>query len=188
MNNKTVCILLADGFEEVEAIYPADIFKRLGLNVMLVGVDNNIVRGAHDIKIETPYLLKEISFADFDALMLPGGLPGTINLRANKDVIDLVRQADAHNKVVAAICAAPIILHDAGIAEHKKTTGYPSCEQLANKKDFKFSGEMVEVDGNTITAIGMGQAAPFAFSIAKALGVVENDIQNTAKNAFIHLS
>lgn len=187
MNNKTVCILLADGFEEVEAIYPADIFKRLGLNVMLVGVENKIVLGAHDIKIETPYLLNDISFTDFDALMLPGGLPGTINLRNSQNVIDLVRQANEHKKIVAAICAAPIVLHDAGIADGKRTTGYPSTEQLANKKNFKFSGNMVETDGNLITAIGMGQASAFALAIAQALGIEKDKINDVMKNAFIKI-
>lgn len=187
MTNKTVCILLADGFEEVEAIYPADIFKRLGLNVMLVGIEDNIVRGTHDIKIETPYILSDISFADFDALVLPGGLPGTINLRDNKNVMELVRQANEHKKIVAAICAAPIVLHDAGIADNKNTTGYPSCEQLAHKKNFNFSGKMIEIDGNIITAIGMGQASVFAFEIAKALGVTDNIVQDIAQNAFINL-
>lgn len=187
MTNKTVCILLADGFEEVEAIYPADIFKRLGINVMMVGVDSNIVRGAHDIKIETPYLLKEISSFDFDALMLPGGLPGTINLRDSQKVIDLVKQAHSSHKIIAAICAAPIILHDAGIADNKHTTGYPSCEQLANKKGFQFSGNMVEVDDNIITAIGMGQAAPFAFAIAQKLDLSTQKITDTMQNAFIKM-
>lgn len=185
MTNKTVCILLADGFEEVEAIYPADIFKRLGINVMLAGIDNNVVRGAHDIKIEAPYLLKEISFADFDVLMLPGGLPGTVNLRDSQAVIDLIHQANDHQKIIAAICAAPIVLHDAGIADNKRTTGYPSCEQIAHKKGFQFSGNMVEIDGNIITAIGMGQAANFAFAIAQALGIDNTKITDMAKNAFI---
>ena len=185
MNNKNVCILLADGFEEVEAIYPADIFKRLGLNVLLTGVGDKIVRGAHDIKIETPYVLDDINFTDFDVLMLPGGLPGTINLRDNKKVMELLKQSHAKHKIIAAICAAPIVLHDAGIAQGKRTTGYPETEQLANNQNFKFSGEMVEVDGNIITAIGMGQAAQFATAIAKALSIDENKIANVVKNAFV---
>ncbi len=185
MNNKTICILLADGFEEVEAIYPADIFKRLGLNVMMTGIESNIIRGTHDIKIEAPYTLNDIDVTLFDALMLPGGLPGTINLRNSPQVIDLLRQADNHQKIIAAICAAPIVLHDAKIIDNKRTTGYPTCENLALEKNFSFTGNNLEIDGNIITAIGMGQAAPFAFAIAEALGVSPDKIANTAKNAFI---
>jgi len=185
MSNKTVCILLADGFEEVEAIYPADIFKRLGINVIMAGIENNIIRGTHDIKIETPYTLNDIDVTSFDALVLPGGLPGTINLRDSQKVIELIRQADNEHKIIAAICAAPIVLHDAGITENKRTTGYPTCERLANSGNFHFTGNMVEQDQNIITAIGMGQAAPFAFAIAQSLGISSDKIANTAKNAFI---
>jgi len=185
MSNKTICILLADGFEEVEAIYPADIFKRLGFNVILAGLDNNIIRGTHDFNIQTPTTLDDISVSDFDALVLPGGLPGATNLRDSAKVLDLVRQADNEHKIIAAICAAPIILHDAGIIKNKRTTGYPTCERLANSGNFHFTGNMVEQDQNIITAIGMGQAAAFAITIAKALGMDNQKISATVKNAFI---
>lgn len=186
MKNKTVCILLADGFEEVEALYPADIFTRLGINVILTGIEAMAVRGAHNIKVFTHATLNEISPADFDALMLPGGLPGATNLRDNTAVLELIRRADKHGKIIAAICAAPIVLHEAGIITTSTcTTGYPDTEKLAHNPNFKFTGNMVETDGHIITAIGMGQAAPFAYAIAKALGIPQTQIDELTRSAFI---
>ncbi len=185
--SKTVCILLADGFEEIEALYPADIFKRLGINVILTGINDLTIRGAHNIKIMADTPLSEISSADFDALMLPGGLPGATNLRDNTDVLELIRHAHKEHKIIAAICAAPIVLHEAGVAFGKRTTGYPDTEKLAHTVDFKFTGEKVVVDDNIITAVGMGQAAPFTFAVAKALGFSDEQLMHLAQNAFISI-
>ncbi len=187
MNEKTVCILLIDGFEEVEALMPADIFKRLGLNVILAGVESTKIRGAHDFFIATETLLHDISFADFDALMLPGGLPGAINLRNSAAVTEIIHQAYANNKICAAICAAPVVLRDAGIAKDKRITGYPDTEQLSRDPNFRYTGNDVERDGNIITAKGMGKAAAFAFEIARAIGIAEEKIRSAAENSFIKI-
>lgn len=182
---KTVCIILTDGFEEVEAIYPADIFKRLGLNIILAGLNKTNICGTHGINIQTSLTIKDIDVSDFDALMLPGGLPGTTNMLESAQLLDLVKKSYQNNKIIAAICAAPTILHKAGITQNKTTTGYPSCENLITNNDFKFSGNMVEVSQNIITAIGMGQAAPFAFAIAKSLGISDSQINQIKQSAFI---
>ena len=187
MDNKTVCILLIDGFEDVEALMPADIFKRLGLGVILAGVESTKIRSAHDFYIATDTLLRDVSVADFDALMLPGGLPGAVNLRDSSAVTQIINQTYANKKVCAAICAAPIVLRDAGIAKDKRITGYPTTEQLSHAPDFKYTGSDVERDGLIITATGMGKAAPFAFEIARALGVAEEKIRDVAENSFINI-
>ena len=187
MNNKTACIILADGFEETEALMPADILKRLNINVILAGLESYNIRGAHDFHITTGNLLKDISSADFDVLILPGGLPGALNLRNSQAVTDLLNQAYNNKKICAAICAAPIVLRDAGIAKDKKITGYPGTEQLSHDPNFKYTGADVEHDGQIITAKGMGKAAMFAFEIARALGISEEQINNVALNAFIQL-
>lgn len=187
MNNKTVCILLADGFEETEALTPADIFKRLNINVTLAGVETYKVRSAHDFYIATETLLSDISAADFDALVLPGGLPGAINLRNSQAVTDLINQAYNNNKICAAICAAPIVLRDAGVAKDKRITGYPGTEQLSRTPDFHYTGNGVERDGRIITAKGMGKSAAFAFEIARALGISEDRIHDIAENTFINI-
>lgn len=184
---KTACILLADGFEETEAIMPADILTRLGIHVRLVGILSKQIRGAHGINIAAENLIDEISVDDFDALILPGGLPGTINLRDSEKVIKLVQKSHNKQKICAAICAAPIVLRDSGIASGTRMTGYPTTEQLSLNPNFKFSSNPVEQDKNIITAIGMGQADKFAFAIARALGIDEEKITDTAQSAFIDL-
>ena len=181
---KTICILLADGFEEAEALVPADYLARLGYKVKFVGTTNTKVRGTHNFYIHSDTTLDNISASDFDALILPGGLPGTINLRNDERVLNLVRQTFANNKLCAAICAAPIILRDAQITDGLTLTGYPECERLSYNPDFKFSGKPIEIQNNVITAIGMGQAANFAFAIAHALGTKQTELQQLAASTF----
>jgi 4-methyl-5(b-hydroxyethyl)-thiazole monophosphate biosynthesis len=185
MENYTACLLLADGFEETEAIMTADVLKRIGINIMFVGVNNKTVRGTHDFCITADKLINDISVDEFNALVLPGGLPGTINLRNSQAVINLIKKAYDNKKICAAICAAPIVLRDAGITNNKNITGYPGCEQLSLSPDFQFSGKDVEIDDLIITAKGMGKSAQFAFEIAKALGFKQSEIQKVADSAFI---
>ena len=183
--NKRVCILLTDGFEEVEALAPADILQRLNIDVILAGVESHKIKGAHGFHISTDNLLKDLSAIDFDAIILPGGLPGAINLRNSEDVSRFLNQAYSANKICAAICAAPIVLRDCGIAKGKKITGYPGTEQLSHEPDFKYTGNDVEIDDRIITAKGMGKAFAFAFSIAKALEIPSQDITEVASGSFI---
>ena len=185
MNNKKVCILLADGFEEVEALTPADVLHRLGVDVVLAGLETHKIKSSHGFSISTEVLLKDISSSDFDAVILPGGLPGAINLRNSEDVSRFINQAYSANKICAAICAAPIVLRDSGIAKDKHITGYPGTEQLSLYPDFKYTGTDVEVDGNIITAKGMGKAFAFSFAIAKSLGLSEAEIKEVADGSFI---
>lgn len=185
MTNTKVCILLADGFEEVEALTPADILRRLEVDVVLVGLETHKIRGAHGFDIATDILLKDISSTDFDAIILPGGLPGAINLRNSEDVTRLLNQLYSANKICAAICAAPIVLRDSGIAQGKRITGYPGTEQLSHNPDFKYTESDVERDGRIITAKGMGKAFTFSFEIARALGISEQKIKEVADGAFI---
>ena len=182
---KTICILLAEGFEESEAIVPADLLKRLGVNVVFVSITNNTeVTGTHGFKLIADTTISNVTTDNFDALMLPGGLPGTTNLRDNNNVISLVKKSDEDNKIITAICAAPIVLKDAGVADNKRITGYPTCEQFSQKHKFSFTGNDVEIDGKIITAKAMGKAHLFAFAIAKALGFSDDEIKNLASSTF----
>ncbi len=185
MKNFTACFLLADGFEETEAIMTADILKRIGINIIFAGIENKTIRGTHNFYITTDKLINDISTNDFDVIILPGGLPGTTNLRNSPLVINLIKEAYNNKKICAAICAAPIVLRDAGITQNKIITGYPNCEQLSYDPNFKFTGNDVETDGLIITAKGMGKSASFAFAIARALGYNQNEINNIASSAFI---
>jgi 4-methyl-5(b-hydroxyethyl)-thiazole monophosphate biosynthesis len=182
---KTICILLAKGFEESEAVVPADLLKRLGVNVVFTSInDNKEVKGTHGFTLIADTTINNISADNFDVLMLPGGLPGSTNLRDNKNVITLVQNAYKEGKIISAICAAPIVLKDAGIADNKRITGYPDCEQLSQKYEFSFTGNDVEVDGKIITAKALGKAHLFAFAIAKALGFTDNEIKDLAQSTF----
>lgn len=182
---KTICILLAKGFEESEAVVPADLLKRLGVNVVFTSInDNKEVKGTHGFKLIADTTINNISADNFDVLMLPGGLPGTTNLRDNKDVITLVQNAHKEGKIISAICAAPIVLKDAGVADNKRITGYPDCEQFSKKHKFSFTGKDVEVDGKIITAKALGKAHLFAFAIAKALGFSDDEIINLSQSTF----
>lgn len=185
MSTKHVCILLADGFEEVEALMPADILKRLNVKVTLAGVESLKVRGAHDFYIFANALLSDVDVAEIDAVILPGGLPGAINLRESTAVSDFLNLADKNGKICAAICAAPIVLRDSGVARNKHITGYPETERLSRDPAFRYTGKDVETDGNIITAKGMGKAAKFAFEIARSLGIAEERIQGIAEDTFI---
>ncbi|MDD7313564.1 MAG: DJ-1/PfpI family protein [bacterium] len=185
MSTKSVCILLADGFEEVEALMPADILKRLNVKVILAGVESLKVRGAHDFYICAESLMKDVDVAEIDAVILPGGLPGAINLRESQEVSDFINLANENGKICAAICAAPVVLRDSGAARGKHLTGYPETERLSRDPAFRYTGKDVETDGNIITAKGMGKAAAFAFAIARGLGIAEERVRGIAEDTFI---
>ena len=184
---KTICILLAEGFEESEAIVPADLLKRLGVNVVFASITSNKeVCGTHGFKFLCDCLIDDISTSDFDVIMLPGGLPGTTNLRDSEKVISLLKKSHNTDKIISAICAAPIVLKDAQVADNKRITGYPSCEQFSRNPDFSFSGRDVEVDGKIITAKAMGKAHLFAFAIAEVLGIDKGEIDNIRNSTFFN--
>ncbi|MCL2220137.1 MAG: DJ-1/PfpI family protein [Chitinispirillia bacterium] len=153
--------ILADGFEEIEAITVIDLLRRAGIGVTVLGLDSLMVRGAHDIRVAADGLLREFS-GTFDALVLPGG-PGTKNLAASEEVLNMVREAHGRGKICAAICAAPAVLAKAGILEKKKATCYPGCE--AALSGVLLATDAVVADENIITSRGVGTAIPFALEL-----------------------
>ena len=166
---KNIVILLADGFEEIEALAPADVLRRLGFQVVLAAIGGSPAAvGAHGIKVTADARLADLPQDAFDAVILPGGMPGSRNLRDSEAVLALVRSMDASGKVVAAICAAPIALARAGVLNGKKYTMYPGFEAEMPAAP---TGNLVERDGNLITGKGPGAAFAFASAIAGAFGV-----------------
>ena len=129
MTDQSVYVLLADGFEELEAIAPIDILRRMELNVVLVGVTSKQVRGSHGIEITADRTLNQLKSETPAAVILPGGMPGTKNLDATRPVGEMVRRTAADGGVVAAICAAPMVLGRLGLLEGKKATCYPGFEE-----------------------------------------------------------
>ena len=162
-----IAFLLADGFEEIEAVTPIDVLRRLEFNVVTAGL-NKTVQGSHGIKVETDCLVADLTDFELDAVVLPGGLPGATNLRDCPAVIELVKKMNARKATVAAICAAPIALKKAGVIEGKNVTAHPSVKtELAGAN---YTNKLTEVDGNIITGKGPGAAYEFAVRIATALG------------------
>jgi 4-methyl-5(b-hydroxyethyl)-thiazole monophosphate biosynthesis len=165
---KTALVIFAEGFEEVEAVASVDVLRRAGVRVTLAGVKSLIVKGSRNIGVQTDVLLKGIKDLP-DAVILPGGLPGAMNLAKSGEVAKLVKQMSEAGKLVAAICAAPaVVLAPLGILDGKKATCYPGCEPDFSSK-IVYSKEGVVVDGNIITSQGPGTALEFALVIAALL-------------------
>jgi 4-methyl-5(b-hydroxyethyl)-thiazole monophosphate biosynthesis len=159
--------ILADGFEEIEAVTVIDLLRRAGVEVTVLGLETLEVRGAHDLWIRVDMEFCDFR-GDFDAVVLPGGMPGTTHLAASGELLDLIKTAHASGKLCAAICAAPTVLAKAGILGGKKATCYPGCEdRMADAKIVK--KDVVVVDGNIITGRAAGTAVPFALELIKAL-------------------
>lgn len=163
---RTGLIILFDGVEEVEAVTTIDLLRRAHvlLTVAHLGPEPRVT-GRSDISIDGGTPLPIVAGGDYDAVILPGG-PGVNNLRASADVIRLVEDQSASGKLVAAICAAPTVLKDAGLLQGRRFTGHPS---IANELPDLNSAEAVIVDDNIITSRGAGTAIPFALAIIRTL-------------------
>lgn len=157
---------LAKGFEEVEAIATVDVIRRAELDVCTVGVGSKLVCGSHNIPVFCDLEENEISINDdVDGIILPGGMPGTLNLEKSKVVNDLIDYAMKNNKLIAAICAAPSVLGHKGLLKGKQATCFPGFEEELDSAII--SDDFVVTDGNIITARGMGSAIDFGLAIAE---------------------
>lgn len=166
---KKLAVLLAEGFEESEAIVPVDIAIRAGVDVTKVSVSGSEeVKGAHGITVKTDMKLSELDAGGIDMLMLPGGMPGTVNLESSEAVRDAIMSVNKNEKYLAAICAAPRILGDMGLLDGKKATVYPGNEEHLKGADYDAVAKAV-TDGRIITARGMGCAVEFGSEIVTAL-------------------
>ena len=165
---KTALVILAEGFEEVEAIAPVDVLRRAGVRITIAGVADRRVKSSRQVGVETDILLRDLVEMP-DAVILPGGIPGATNLARSEEVAELVKKMNDAGKIIAAICAAPAtVLAPLGILDGKKATCYPGCESDLSKKTVH-SNERVVEDGNIITSQGPGTALEFALAIAVRL-------------------
>lgn len=163
-----VYIFLAEGFEEIEAITTQDILLRAGIETKTVGVGTKYVEGAHGIKIECDMCEKRASTDDdIVGIILPGGMPGTINLKESEVVNKFIDFANENNLLIAAICAAPSVLGAKGLLKGKNVICYPGFEE--ELLGAKVSEKSVCVDENFITAKGPGVTIDFALEIVKKL-------------------
>ncbi len=170
---KKIAIPLATGFEETEAITVIDILRRANLDVTTISIGETlVVDGAHGIKVNADKLFGEIDFDKMDMIVLPGGMPGTINLDNHIELKKRVIEFDLDEKWIGAICAAPSIIGKLGLLEDKEATCYPSFEdKLFNAK---ISEKTTVVADNIITSRGLGTAIEFALTIVENLVSKEN--------------
>ena len=158
---------LADGFEEMEALAPVDILRRAGLSVTTVGVGGRLVTGAHGIPVTADVSDADAVFSDMEAVILPGGMPGTRNLDRSPAVDKALEQAVAENAVIAAICAAPSVLGHRGLLCGRRATCFPGFE--AELTGAFVAGDAVVTDGRFVTARGAGVAVEFALTLVSVL-------------------
>lgn len=163
-----VVVFFAQGFEEIEGLATVDILRRAGHTVHTVGLGSEVITGSHQISVKMDDVLDTFYWADIDALVLPGGLPGATHLRDDDFLIKKLKEYSKKGKIIAAICAAPIALHRAGLLKDKKYTCYPGVEKDINQGSY--TGHLVEVDGKLITGCGPAATFEFAYMIAEALG------------------
>lgn len=162
-----VAVVLADGFEEIEALAPVDVFRRAQFDCQIVGLDGHEVEGSHGIRVQADQVF-DGDLSSFDLIVLPGGMPGSVHLRDSDSLITELQRAVASGKSVAAICAAPIVLDKAGLLDSRHYTCFPGKE-----KDIQ-SGihlkENVVVDGPIITSRGAGTSLDFAYKLVDLFG------------------
>lgn len=164
-----IYVLLADGFEEIEALAPVDLLRRAGLTVVTVSAqEGSAVTGAHGISVTADANISDIEGCEAaELLLLPGGMPGTTNLNASKEVHRLIDSAVENRKRIAAICAAPMILGEKGLLAGKNATCYPGFEEYL--KGAASVGGRVVTDGLITTAKGAGVAVEFAVELISLL-------------------
>lgn len=164
---KTAVVVLADGFEEIEAVTPIDLLRRAGVRVVVAGLSGRSVVGARGVAFGCDTTLDQVE-PGWDALVLPGGMPGAKNLAQSPLVKQCIERTLAGGQWLAAICAAPaVVLGAQGYLKGKKFTGYPGTETTVT--DAFFQEAPVVVDGRLITSRGVGTAGAFALKLVEVL-------------------
>lgn len=163
---KKIGIFMADGCEEIEGLTVVDIVRRAKFEIMTISITGKKeVTGSHNITFHADALSGEVNYDELDGIVLPGGMPGTLNLGADETVNAVIKKFAEEGKLVAAICAAPSVLGEAGILIGKKATCHPGFEDKLDGARVVYQN--VAVDGNVITSRGMGTAIDFALAIAE---------------------
>ncbi|MBP5325322.1 MAG: DJ-1/PfpI family protein [Pseudobutyrivibrio sp.] len=161
-----VLIFMAEGHEEIEALTVVDLLRRAGIEIDMVSITGNKrVPGSHGIMTVCDKLIEQVNFDSADMLVLPGGMPGTLNLELCEPLMDQVHGFNTSKKGLAAICAAPTVFGKAGLLQGKKATCYPGME--GDLLGANVSTDAVCHDGHIITSRGLGTAIPFALEIIK---------------------
>lgn len=180
---KTAYLFLATGFEEIEAITTIDLLRRAGIACITVALGDSLqVAGAHHIPVIADQALSSVNLEQADALILPGGLPGVTNLNESTSLRQLITEGYKAGKLIAAICAAPMILGQLGILQGKEATTYPSFEP--HLEGYIPTERSVAVSGQVITARSAGVTIPFALAIITQL--LGQDVADEVRSAIIY--
>ena len=180
---KKALMLFADGFETVEALMVVDLLRRGGVEVMMTSInEDEMVRSAQGIVVIMDATLDEINALDYDAVILPGGMPGTIHLGESEAVKNILLLMNEKEKIVSAICAAPGVLGKWGLLQGKNACSYPDHEK--NLTGARVLREAVVVDGNIVTSRGLGTAMEFGFKLLELLE--SKDKADVVKTAIIY--
>ena len=169
-----VAVILANGFEEIEALTVVDVLRRANITCHMVGFEDKVT-GSHAIQVQADRVF-DGNLSEYDMIVLPGGMPGSAHLRDNESLISELQKCNQGGKKLAAICAAPIALNRAGLLEGKNFTCYDGVqEQIANGH---YQKETVVVDGNIITSRGPATALAFAYHLVDTLGGDAKSLRN----------
>lgn len=162
-----VVVILADGFEEVEAMAIVDVLRRADIDTVTAGLHEGPVVSARKVKVIPDTVIDSVRSDDFDMIVLPGGQPGTDNLNADNRVKELLRSFSQKGKLTGAICAAPFVLANAGVLQGKHATSFPSYKDRLGSVIYE--EKTVVEDGNIVTSRGPGTALSFGLAIVARL-------------------
>lgn len=178
---KKAVILLATGFEEIEAVTVIDILRRAGIEIISAGIDSMSITGSHGITVSADKRLSDVKH-DFDAVIIPGGMPGAMHLHNSREVNEFIKDMNAKGILIAGICAAPsVVMAPIGILDNKTATCYPG-NQIDFAKNTKYKDKAVVADGNIITSQGPATAMEFAFAIVEKL-IGKDTVEKIRKHA-----
>jgi 4-methyl-5(b-hydroxyethyl)-thiazole monophosphate biosynthesis len=162
-----VVVILADGFEEVEAMAIVDVLRRAEIDTVTAGLHEGPIVSARKVKVIPDTVIDKVRSDDFDMIVLPGGQPGSDNLNADNRVKELLKSFNQKGKLTGAICAAPFVLANAGVLQGKRVTSFPSYkDRLGN---VIYEEKAVVEDGNIVTSRGPGTALSFGLAIVARL-------------------
>ncbi len=166
MNEKAV-VILASGFEEIEAVTVIDVLRRAEVTVTVAGLADGPVTGSHGITLTPDTVIDKVRPEDANMVVLPGGLPGSTNLRDDPRVREFVQKMDKAGKFTCAICAAPIVLNAAGVVRNRAVTSHPVVREALAELNYR--EDRVVADGTMVTSRGAGTAMEFALELVRIL-------------------
>ncbi len=178
---KKLAVILANGYEETEAITIIDVARRANIEVCAIGLNDLKIISKENVILTADKLFKDVKFDEFDAIALPGGLQSTRELASNNEIIKILKLFDSKNKLIAAICAAPIVLKSANLIKNSFTC-YPGLEGEISKQTYK-NDKNVILDKNILTSKGPATAMEFSLEIVKIL--LGDEVYKSVKNELL---